>query len=216
MTNTGHMAQSAVVRLLAGALAAIVLAVVSSWWNARQVAEAARTVDESHRILYELESTLADAISIQSGARGFALTGDERFLAPYNSGIAGIKQSIAQLRFLTEGNERQESRLRRLSALVDEEISIMQHRLERRRQGGLEAAGAATADGRGKQVVEAIRGAVAALQTEERQLLDARAAETRRAAIVSLGVSTSFCTLAAFLIAIAIRGIRHPYQPSAR
>ncbi|MEX2043720.1 MAG: CHASE3 domain-containing protein [Opitutus sp.] len=192
-------------RLLGGALAAMLLTLAASWWSARQVEHAVRNLDESHRILYELEATLAHAISIQSGARGFALTGDERYLAPYTSGVAGIKQSIARLRSLTAGDNRQQSRLHRLSGLVDEEISIMQQRLSRRRSGGLEAASAAATDGRGKQAVEAIRGAVAALQTEERRLLDARTVETQRAGKVSLGAITTLCAIAAIFVAIALR-----------
>ncbi len=198
-------AATGIVRLLGGALAAMLLAVAASWWNAREIARAVREVDGSHRILYELEATLAHAVSIQSGARGFSLTGDERYLAPYTAGVASIKQSIARLRAMTADDHRQQARLHRLSGLVDEEISIMQGRLAKRRAGGLIEASAAAADGRGKQVVEAIRGAVAALQGEERRMLDAQTAETRRAGNLALGIITGLSAIAAGLVAAALR-----------
>ncbi len=152
-------------------LAAMAVAVAI---GARDLAAAYRRVDASQRLLRELEATLQHAVSIQSGVRGFSLTGDERYLAPYDSGLVAIQHSIVRLRTLTADDPTQVAAVRRLAGLVDEEVAVMQQRLAARRSGGLPAVSALSADGRGKRVMDAIRGAVGAMRTQAKKELDRR------------------------------------------
>lgn len=163
-----------ILRLLAVALVILVALGSSGWWSAKRVIETFGWVDHTHQVLYEMESTLMHAVSIQSGARGFALTGQEKFLAPYESGLVKIQLSVAKLKILTADNPRQHGRVDHLASLIDEEVAVMQQRLAARRQGGLTAASAATADGSGKRVLDSIRGVVSSMQDEERGLLKER------------------------------------------
>lgn len=182
----------------------VVAAALASWWNSRLTAHGLQTVDRTHRVLYELEATLAHAVSIQSGARGFALTGDDRSLAPYHAGISGIQQSIARLQMLM-ADERDQIRVRRLSALVDEEISVARHRLHVRRTEGLLAVSAAVADGRDMQATDAIRGFVSALQADQRRAIDVDSTAMQRAGVLALASAIGACLVSAALIAFTAR-----------
>jgi CHASE3 domain sensor protein len=201
-----------IARLLVATLVVVAGMGVSGWWSATRVAETFGWVDHTHQVLYELEATLMHAVSIQSGARGFALTGEDRFLAPYESGLVRIQQSVARLKNLTADNPRQQSRVNHLASLVNEEVAVMQQRLAARRQGGLAAAAAATADGRGKKVVESIRGVIGAMQQEERTLLDERSRSAQFYGWVALLILVGDSVLAGVLVGVALVRTRRLYR----
>ncbi|MBS0631573.1 MAG: CHASE3 domain-containing protein [Verrucomicrobia bacterium] len=197
-----------ILRLLAVALVILVGLGSSGWWSAKRVMETFGWVDHTHQVLYELESTLMHAVSIQSGARGFALTGQDRFLAPYESGLVKIQLSVAKLKELTADNVRQRGRVDHLASLINEEVAVMQQRLTARRQGGLTAASAATADGSGKRVLDSIRTLVAAMETEERGLLKERSQAAQFYGAVALALLVADAALVGALIALALARTR--------
>ena len=112
------------------------------------------------------------AVSVQAGARGYALTGEERYLEPYHTAMLGLQQTMPRLTQLVADNPRQQARVARLSSLLNEELAIMKDRLAARQRGGLPAASAVAADGRGKKTMDAVRGVIRGMEDEERQLLD--------------------------------------------
>lgn len=197
-----------ILRLLAVALVILVGLGSSGWWSAKRVMETFGWVDHTHQVLYELESSLMHAVSIQSGARGFALTGQERFLAPYESGLVKIQLSVAKLKTLTADNPRQRSRVDHLASLIDEEVAVMQQRLASRRQGGLTAASAATADGSGKRVLDSIRTVVSAMEEEERGLLKERSQTAQFYGVVAFVLLIVDAALVGALIALALARTR--------
>lgn len=209
MTTRGKRVDGPIAGLLLATLLVVAGVCVTGWWSARRVAETWRWVDHTHRVLYEVQAVLTQAVSVQTGARGFALTGEERFLDPYQAGLQGLRQTIPRLMQLTAANPRQQSRVKHLASLIDEELSIMKERVDARRRGGLAAAGAATADGRGKNVMDAIRGAIRGLENEERQLLEARSRTAQEAGRTALAVLLVGGGLIAAMTLLAIVRARH-------
>lgn len=208
MNSSRSETHGGVAVLLGAALFAIAGVFGAGWWSAQRLAHAFHWVDHTHQVLYELQAALVHAVSMQSGVRGFSLTGDERYLAPYESGLLGVQHSIARMRELTADNARQQSRLTQLSSLVNEEVSIMQERIAARRRGGLAAASQVASDGRGKRVIDAIRGLVTAMQNEERSLLEERSLTARRSGWATLAVLGGIAAIAAALILTAMRRLR--------
>lgn len=197
-----------IVGLLFGALALVGAMAAASWWSVRNAAETFGWVEHTHRVLYELETTLTSAVSIQSGVRGYALTGEERYLAPYESGLVRVQQSVARLKALMADDPRQTKRLVQLRSLVDEEVSVMQTRLNARRAGGLQAASQAVADGRGKAVLDTIRGAIQTMQGEERKLLEQRSHAATMAGWWAVALVSATAAVVAALIVLAIQNVR--------
>lgn len=197
-----------IARLLGLAGAVLLGTVAASGWTWWQFQRAVQDADHAHRVLYELESTLVHAVSVQSGVRGFSLTGDERYLAPFEAGMVGLQHSTVRLRDLTAGSQPQRSRLTRLQSLVNEEVAVMQQRLSARRTGGLQAASAAVTDGRGKQVVEAIRGVIAAMQKEERAANEQHLRVARRLALGGFAILLVGGGVSAGLMFVAARHAR--------
>ncbi len=70
----------------AGAILLTMLLGFLSLYNARKAAEDAAWVDRTHEASGTLELTLRHLDDVETGGRGFALTGDESFLEPYETG----------------------------------------------------------------------------------------------------------------------------------
>jgi CHASE3 domain sensor protein len=49
---------------------------------------ASRWVEHTHKVLLELETTLSVVKDAETGQRGYLLTGDKRYLEPYQAAIA--------------------------------------------------------------------------------------------------------------------------------
>src|ERR1051325_5797324 len=94
----------------------LMLAVVSfySYRSIRQFARDDDLNDHTHQVL----ATIADLGSlmkdIETGARGYVITGDERYLEPFNTARDTHDAALQHLRHLTADNPPQQSRLAQL------------------------------------------------------------------------------------------------------
>lgn len=202
-----------VVTLLFAALAVIVLMVFIVGWSAQRSEENLNWDEHTYQVLYELENTLVQTLSIQSGARAFALTGQDQSLTPYESGLIGVQQSLARLKTLVADNVEQDRRAAQLSRLVEEEIAVMRERLAARRRGGLDAAAASASDGRGRKIMQQIRDLVGSMERAERHLLALRSGAARADDWWTLLIVSVGGLLAGMIIVLAIRGVRRTPVP---
>src|SRR3982074_3353305 len=72
--------------------------------SARRASEDADWVAHTHAVETSLTTTLEHAIDIETGARGFAVTGDESFLHLYRDAYQFTGQDLTVLRRLTADN----------------------------------------------------------------------------------------------------------------
>ena len=78
-----------------------------SWHMARQAADDADWVAHTHEVSTALEATLRHLVDVESGERGFALTGSDPFLNPYKAGKSALAQDLLSLRLLVADNAAQ-------------------------------------------------------------------------------------------------------------
>ncbi len=101
-----------------GATFLVLLGVVTLWvaqaYKAR-LDEVRHTVEVQRRVGMLL-STLLDA---ETGQRGYLVTGEESYLAPYRSARERLPQDTAALRSLIADNDEQAGALQRLQPLID-------------------------------------------------------------------------------------------------
>lgn len=117
-----------------------------------------------------LHGALTDA---ETGERGYMLTGDERFLAPYLSGTAAVPAGLARLRALTADNPGQQRRLGALAPAAGVELDGLGRSIARRRALG--AAGVSLDDSlAGKRRMDDLRARLADIERAETGLLAAR------------------------------------------
>lgn len=152
-------------------LALVVLCVMGftfySDWEGLQLAYSETVLaDELRHLTGLLLSTVKDA---ETGERGFLLTGDARFLEPYNSSLLAIPGLLDQFAVATKQYPEQFSRVQRLTRMTKDKLTELQRTMDIRSTKGAEAAIAIVASGHGKQSMDAIRricDEIAAYQTE--------------------------------------------------
>lgn len=66
---------------------------VVSFRNNRRYVEDGKLVEHTHEVLYELEQILLSSINIETGARGFIITGEKKYFEPYQNSKATLCDS---------------------------------------------------------------------------------------------------------------------------
>ena len=175
----------------------------TSYRNTLKLVENERWVSHTHQVLTELEATLSTLKDAETGQRGYLLTGEERYLEPYNSAIARINQQVVGLQQLTADNKRQQQRLRDLKIAIDSKLADLEETLNVRRKQNLAAAVRQVKTGRGKQIMGDIRQQIAAMTAEETQLLQQRARESKKSANLTI-LSFTVASLVNFLLMVLV------------
>ena len=154
-----------------GALAILAAAGWQSAQNLRAIAEGQNWETHTRVMVQELErlvSTLKDA---EIGQRGFLLTGEERYLEPYEAALKLVQSDLASLKQLTRDNVAQQQRLTGLESLIGEKIAELKQTIALRRSRGLPAALEVVMTDKGKILMDQIRKRVTEAQDEEERLL---------------------------------------------
>jgi signal transduction histidine kinase/CHASE3 domain sensor protein len=155
--------------------------------RSRLVVADVQEVERSHETLEASGSLLTRAIDAETGQRAYLLIGDETFLEPYKGARTDIERSLAALRRLVRDDAAQMTRLNTIEQLVNERFALLDSSILRRRTGQLNSAANAASLLSGKEKMDQLRGAVAALQSQERVLLsERRAAEQHGVATATI------------------------------
>lgn len=150
--------------------------------SAREHGAAAALVEHTHDVIEENDALLARLIDAETGERGFIMTGDPVYLAPYQDAQADVARHLATLGALTRDNAGQQERLDTLRALVDRRFTMLANRVSLRRRVGFDSSRADfVAGGGGRPLMDSARAEIAAIDRAEQRLLESRiAAQARR------------------------------------
>ena len=74
------------------ALASLIVIGAVSYQSTGRLMETASWVARTHKILENLEAVLSALKDAESGQRGFIITGEERYLEPYQAALPLIRQ----------------------------------------------------------------------------------------------------------------------------
>jgi methyl-accepting chemotaxis protein len=69
--------------------------------------DTAAWVNHTNLVISDATALAKAAIDVETGSRGYLLTGDEEFLAPYQNGLADFERTAAELRRLVDDNPSQ-------------------------------------------------------------------------------------------------------------
>lgn len=136
----------------------------------------------TREVLVALEDTRSTLMDVQIGQRGYLLTGQGAFLAPYTEALARVDQDFSRLRRLIAGDPRQQSRLEILEALVAERMRFAQEAIRLRQDQGLTASVELMLTGRGTSLMNEARRMIATMKVVEEDRLRSRSATSRASA----------------------------------
>jgi PAS domain S-box-containing protein len=169
-------------------------------------------VVHSHQVLSGLQQLLMSLVDAETGERGFLITGEERFLEPYQSGRAAVQDQLAHLTALTKDDPARQQHLREIEPVAAKVLAQLERAIELRRARGFDAGRMVVLSERTRRLMEDIRGRVAAMVTQEQTLLEDRerasAAAARRAVTTTLLASVASFALLGFAFEVARRRLR--------
>jgi diguanylate cyclase (GGDEF)-like protein/PAS domain S-box-containing protein len=194
------------------ATAALVIIAGGSYWSVSRLRDDAAWVAHTREVIGVVESVLSSSTDVETGARGFTVTGRDEYLQPYNDGIRNVDFELDALRALTRDNPSQGRRLGALESLIRERIAVATQTVEARRAGGFNAALELYASDRGKKLHDEIRAVVKEMIDAENALLIERQAATDRSARISSLMVVGGSTLAFGVVLGAMMLIRRDFS----
>jgi|GEM_PF-1767298 len=148
--------------------------------NKKQAAETTNWVEHTHEVLFAAEQVNTQSNEIQSGARGYIITGEENYLPLFTNTANTINDNILRLRILVKDNPDQQVRIDTLKKLIDTYIANQMQLFNIRRNEGFEVAQKKILKGDGKVMIDRVRSIVTAIEQDENQLLVKRKAENEQ------------------------------------
>ena len=164
------------------ALAILCVIGVTSYRAITLLLEASELESNSNEILVVIELTLSHARAAETSARGFVLTGSEKYLAPYQEAVEKLSANIDTLRLLTAEDPAQQRRLDELKQLTDAKNDFLEKLLNERKAKSLEAAVALVQTDQGQGLMEKMEELLREMRSGEKNLLSSRRASADIAA----------------------------------
>ncbi|MFM9880122.1 MAG: CHASE3 domain-containing protein [Burkholderiaceae bacterium] len=159
---------------------------------------------------------LQQVLDAETGQRGYLLTGDERYLEPYNLASADIQRSLDGLRALYKTQPEPLAQFGILSTNVSRKLTELDLTLQLRRKGNTEAAQFITTTDVGKQHMDAIRAQASKLldfnadriERAQAQIDNALLLARVQISLVALGALLAFYFYLRQTAALALSGLR--------
>ena len=140
-------------------------------------------IDRSYETRAQIQSVFSLLQDAETGQRGYVITGDDRFLEPYDNATRDLDSQMRALAMLFEAHPEQAEDYARLDVLAQRKLELMQQGIDARETSGLEAGMAVVSSGQGKRAMDQVREVVTRMKAVEAEALDAyaRTAQTRTA-----------------------------------
>ncbi len=185
------------------AVSLVLLAVigVQSFRQVKRVGSVARDVELESSVIAHVERLLSYVKDAETGQRGYLITGEDGYLAPYRKARARVFEQETILRELTVGDAEQQ-RLDALEHLITARLAELRSTIDLSRQSGFGAAQRMIRKDRGKRLMDAIRDTAGHMIENEAALVDERQ-QTRTAATELSARSVAFASVLAFALLAA-------------
>ena len=110
------------------------MALGGTWlWSSSRVVTHSETVARGRTIAHEFDALFVSLDEMQEGVSAFLLSGGSDALAPFDSGHASARESLASLAFELRDDPEQTSKLREVERLLERETALSTTALELRR-----------------------------------------------------------------------------------
>lgn len=182
-------------------------------WNSRQAIGLEEQVQHALRLMLALDGVQVQTLNMQTGSRGYLLSGDEDFLERFNTGKKQLRDSLQDVRLMMAHIPAQQERLRRLEPLVLRAMQLFETRVQLRREQGLEASLAAAPLSEGKAIVDEITALIVDMTMEENLLLAERSARRERRNSAVLAAIIGSITFATGLVFLSLWNLRRSPSP---
>jgi methyl-accepting chemotaxis protein len=160
---------------------------VTAYRSTERLIDNASWVAHTHQVLGEVDDLLTKLADAENAARGYILTGEEKYLEPLEA-MGTMARSRKALREFTADNPVQQQRLDVIEPMIDRKIAFMREMIDQRRKMGLQGALRMMQTDKGLQFATEIRNTLAALCDEEWRLLRERDRQAKDSASTTTAV----------------------------
>lgn len=125
--------------LLVGFGASLVILIASSaasYISIHNLLESAGLVSHTNEVMIKLNELNTALVDAETGQRGYLLTGNDDFLAPYQKAQGIIGGTLKDVRMLTLDNAEQQASLEQLSGLAEKRLDYIRQGIENKRRNG--------------------------------------------------------------------------------
>ncbi|HEV2176742.1 MAG TPA: CHASE3 domain-containing protein [Terriglobia bacterium] len=196
------------------ALAVLIVVGAVSYDSTAKLIESADWVSHTQRVLSGLDDLISTLENAETGQRGYVITGEERYLQPYQGTREAVEQRLKDLRKLTSDNPIQQQRLDAVEPLVATKFAELQEVIDLRKNKGFGPAAQEVLTDKGKNEMDEIRKLVGDMGDEENNLLAERSTEERdlaRRTEQAIVFGTLFAVLLLILVGVFLtRNIASP------
>jgi PAS domain S-box-containing protein len=154
-------------------------------------------VTHTGEVLTALKRTESLLLDAETGQRGYLLTGESKYLTPYNNAVTQIDSQIQTLSRLTSDSPVEQTNVAELGILAHQKLSELSETIVLARAGNIAQAKAVVLSDRGLLIMEDFRRVDAAMQAEESRLETVRTEAYQRSVRI-----TSVSILVATLVGV--------------
>ena len=185
------------------AFAAVAILAFLSYRALVERSERATQVARTSAVIDRIERVASAMKDLETGQRGYLLTADEGFLAPYLVALSELPADLRQLRELSADDAEQSARVTTLEEVIEDNKRLLAEGIQARRDGSFGPRHLIDHAERGKLVMDRIRTLASELEATERARLQEHQRRWETAATVSFYVQQGGTAILLLLIAVA-------------
>src|SRR5882724_3903342 len=186
------------------AIVAIVLAGAITYSRVQLLSEAAGWVDRTERVRFSLQRILSTLQDAESAARGYLISHEDVFLAPYTGARAELDAELRALTPLLADRPEQLARAQELGQLAHARLDHLDKGVKSIREGTFVMPKGPLATSEAKRLMDACRALIAAMQVEENSQLASQLVTAANARRTALAAAVSMSGIAAALVVLLI------------
>jgi signal transduction histidine kinase/DNA-binding response OmpR family regulator/CHASE3 domain sensor protein len=149
----------------------LIISSVASYNSIQNLLTSSHWVNHTDSVLRNLESVISTLKDAETGQRGFLLTGEEKFLEPYNGAYDKALNTINELKILTADNPQQQQSCDQLRSAITDRLSTLDKLIKLKQEGQQIATSQLEL---GKTYMDEVRALVKLMESREQVLLNVR------------------------------------------
>ena len=166
--------QTIISSLLFGAILVVTLNAWVAYRAVETLTQSQFWVAHTWQVINAVERVLGSLKDAETGTRGYLLTGDDTYLAPYALAKAALPEELNQLQQLTTDNPQEQGRIAEMRAVIDQRLQTLDEGVKERSEGNTNSIRLFVLTGTGKTEMDHVRSLSAAMQSTEQSLLKQR------------------------------------------
>jgi PAS domain S-box-containing protein len=205
--------------VLLGFASIIILLLVSagvSHYNTRQLYENTTRLAKGIEIQDALGEILSTMKDVETGQRGYVITGAKQFLDPYHQASSRIQAQIDRLQALFAEFPEQEADVTSLAKKIELPLALAKQANDLRDEKGFQAAQEFEATGQGKRAMDDIRSLIEQMKTTQRDSQRELERQCTRSYYVALVAHFLIGLLGVALVGVAFELVRRELKAHRR